>query len=54
MPRETLSSITISHNNMSRSPHGHVTLEVRAERPGGSGGWVVYELDGAVIATMKP
>jgi hypothetical protein len=54
MPRETLSNITISHNNMTRSPKGRVTVEVRVERPNGSGGWVVYELDGTVIATMRP
>ena len=54
MPPKTLSRITISHHNTDLSPRGNVTIEIRAETPGGSGGWVVYELDGTIVRVMMP
>jgi hypothetical protein len=54
MPPGSVIRFTIGRGVIQASPRGTITVEVRAESAGRGHGWVVYELDGSVVSTMRP
>jgi len=54
MPPGSVVRFTIGRGVIQASPKGTITVEVRAESAGRGHGWVVYELDGSVVSTMRP